>query len=86
MIRTEIKECEYCNKQNGNLKICGNCKKVRYCSNMCQRQHLKLHKKVCVKLKAMDKVFETYNLEVVNKLVNDGINKVMEMKKMLSVS
>jgi len=31
----------------GELKQCGKCHRARYCSAACQRQHWKIHKKVC---------------------------------------
>lgn len=38
--------CNSCH-QEGDLKICGGCRKVRYCGKKCQKKDLKTHKKVC---------------------------------------
>tara|TARA_Y100000817_G_scaffold303083_1_gene284684 strand:- start:792 stop:1874 length:1083 start_codon:yes stop_codon:yes gene_type:complete len=39
-------ECQNCSKK-GNLKTCGRCKSVQYCSPTCQKEHWKLHKSKC---------------------------------------
>ena len=40
-------ECANCKKAQSNLKKCGACGKVRYCSKECQRAHWKEHKSNC---------------------------------------
>eukprot|EP01041_Mallomonas_annulata_P008486 gene8486-17491_t len=40
--------CVSCHKQNAK-KICGKCKKVKYCSTECQHSHWKTHKWSCKK-------------------------------------
>ena len=39
--------CCYCTKQNANLKRCGSCKSISYCSVECQRAHWPIHKLFC---------------------------------------
>lgn len=39
--------CEYCNKKGSNLKICGRCKHVQYCTKLCQTSDWKNHKQKC---------------------------------------
>jgi len=49
---SNIKQCNYCRKESckiNDLKKCGNCKEVRYCSIACQTRDWKIkHKKICV--------------------------------------
>ena len=42
--------CCRCGKQGPNLKVCGRCKAVSYCSVECQRSHWSEHKLSCSKL------------------------------------
>ncbi|KAJ7623509.1 hypothetical protein FB45DRAFT_1089047 [Roridomyces roridus] len=39
--------CAACGKSNVNLRKCGRCKEVEYCSKECQTGHWKTHKKGC---------------------------------------
>ena len=39
--------CATCNMSHESLKKCGGCKMVRYCSNQCQTDDWREHKKVC---------------------------------------
>lgn len=41
-----IKKCVQCNKEY-DLKQCSRCKVIHYCSQNCQRSHLKYHKTGC---------------------------------------
>ena len=41
------KECANCKKAQPNLKKCGACGKIQYCSKECQRVHWKEHKSNC---------------------------------------
>jgi hypothetical protein len=41
-------KCKVCSKKN-NLKLCGNCKNVYYCSQECFDKDQKNHKKICKK-------------------------------------
>ena len=45
----EYNYCVYCSRHQlqGNLYVCGRCKKPHYCSKFCQRNHYKIHKKNC---------------------------------------
>jgi hypothetical protein len=45
-----LSACHYCQKGTESLKVCGSCKRVRYCSRECQKSDFKVHKKVCKKL------------------------------------
>lgn len=46
-----LRECVACDKLpeqvEGGLKLCGNCKKVMYCSRKCQTKDWKAHRKFC---------------------------------------
>ncbi|EMD37566.1 hypothetical protein CERSUDRAFT_123486 [Gelatoporia subvermispora B] len=44
-----LQSCAYCNTHVGknNLRVCGQCKFVRYCSRACQRAAWKTHKPRC---------------------------------------
>jgi len=46
------RKCDKCGKseeeKSGNLKACGNCMKVVYCSIECQKAHWKEHKPSCI--------------------------------------
>lgn len=45
-----LDECEGCGKQEKGMANCSACKKVKYCSRECQKQHWSKHKQHCVKL------------------------------------
>ncbi|KAF5391506.1 hypothetical protein D9757_002476 [Collybiopsis confluens] len=47
--REEEESCQKCGSQ-GKLMGCGRCKKVKYCSQTCQRNDWKAHKMQCVRL------------------------------------
>jgi len=52
--QVELKKCEACNKTEsaiGEFKACSRCLKVNYCSRDCQKNHYKIHKKICNKKK-----------------------------------
>jgi hypothetical protein len=40
-------QCEVCDDSHENLKKCGRCKSVRYCSTECQEEDWPEHKRVC---------------------------------------
>lgn len=40
-------ECAVCRRAVANLKMCGKCKAVKYCSVECQKKHWPEHKKSC---------------------------------------
>jgi len=46
----EIK-CENCGLYGEKLKKCSGCLKAHYCSDLCQKEDWKRHKKECLKLK-----------------------------------
>lgn len=48
VLHPEGKHCIVC-KQINDLKQCGTCHKVRYCSTACQKKHWPEHKKHCTK-------------------------------------
>lgn len=39
--------CFFCKNKCSNIKVCGNCKKVRYCSVGCQKKDWENHKSKC---------------------------------------
>jgi hypothetical protein len=52
----DLSICSTCNKTSTvetPLNLCGGCKKIRYCSQACQKKDWREHKKKC-KLKAED--------------------------------
>jgi len=42
-------KCYNCERFFSSLKVCSNCKTVRYCSRECQSSHWKIHKPMCKK-------------------------------------
>ncbi|CRH01112.1 MYND finger protein, putative [Plasmodium relictum] len=46
MPNTKTNACEHCYKEK-NLKRCGKCKKVYYCSVECQKNDFVFHKRIC---------------------------------------
>lgn len=49
-INEEVKYCNYCFKQgDSNLKVCTNCRKIRYCNQDHQIKDWQEHKKTCKK-------------------------------------
>jgi len=53
---TSEDECEFCKviKKMSELKYCSVCKKVLYCSVLCQKSHWKIHKQLCSKRVKID--------------------------------
>jgi hypothetical protein len=45
--KPDVPNCETCGMSYENLKKCGRCYSVRYCSDECQRDDWPLHKRVC---------------------------------------
>jgi sulfatase maturation enzyme AslB (radical SAM superfamily) len=45
--RSKMKMCMYCRKDTNELKTCGRCHFVTYCSRECQTAHWIEHKKTC---------------------------------------
>ncbi|XP_076362998.1 uncharacterized protein LOC143253279 isoform X2 [Tachypleus tridentatus] len=43
--------CSFCHTSIGNLKLCGKCRKARYCSKECQSSHWDHHKHMCALLR-----------------------------------
>jgi 2-polyprenyl-3-methyl-5-hydroxy-6-metoxy-1,4-benzoquinol methylase len=43
-------ECDNCNNSFEELKSCSKCRKAKYCTKQCQREHWRVHKLVCVKM------------------------------------
>ena len=41
------RQCAYCNNMEGRLKRCERCRRVKYCSVICQRAHWPLHHVYC---------------------------------------
>ena len=50
------KACDFCNTKKGKLRLCGNCKRVTYCSRKCQKAGWSMHKLVCCKNKSSEHV------------------------------
>lgn len=48
LLKKMNKECAYCKIQPKDVFYCGKCKRVQYCSRLCQRVDWKTHKDVCV--------------------------------------
>lgn len=49
-ISTSLHSCNFCH-QTGQMRICGQCKKVRYCGQECQKKDWTVHKLSCAILK-----------------------------------
>jgi len=45
---SDAKLCENSECSNPGVKLCSRCRKVRYCSTICQQAHHRVHKMVCV--------------------------------------
>ena len=41
------RRCENCRNKDVKLSACSTCRKVSYCSVLCQREHWKLHRTIC---------------------------------------
>lgn len=41
--------CAYCHKERPGMPKCGKCRNVCYCGPTCQKEHWKVHKKICGK-------------------------------------
>ena len=59
-LESTLRECLFCNKQEGiqeksgktfSLRPCAKCKSVFYCDRVCQKKHFKKHKKNCARLR-----------------------------------
>jgi hypothetical protein len=44
-----LQKCSNCCKFFEIAEVCANCKRVRYCSEECQKKHWSIHQRVCVK-------------------------------------
>jgi hypothetical protein len=52
MLRPPGERCERCGRTDLKMKLCGQCRAARYCSEVCQRAAWKLHKPACVPAEA----------------------------------
>ncbi|KAJ7618597.1 hypothetical protein FB45DRAFT_1033794 [Roridomyces roridus] len=43
----QLHTCSFCNNANATLKQCAGCQKTRYCNNVCQKKHWKMHREAC---------------------------------------
>lgn len=48
VLRPPGERCERCGRTDVKMKLCGQCRAARYCSEACQRAAWKLHKQTCV--------------------------------------
>ncbi|RUS81882.1 hypothetical protein EGW08_010352, partial [Elysia chlorotica] len=48
--------CNFCLKSSSNLKKCGTCKNIRYCSIVCQKGDWRIHKTECPIMKRVPNV------------------------------
>jgi len=50
----------FCNCGAVANKRCGKCKKVKYCSEKCQKEHWKVHKQSCLEIPVTTYAFNNY--------------------------
>ncbi|KAJ7638189.1 hypothetical protein FB45DRAFT_397054 [Roridomyces roridus] len=50
----QLHKCSACDKPSAALKRCEGCQKARYCNDVCQRAHWKVHRKACKASKSLE--------------------------------
>jgi hypothetical protein len=60
--RREAARCAKCDFAGISISKCAKCKKVYYCSFVCQKAHWKLHKKTCIEKRKKRKSTKNINI------------------------
>ncbi len=76
--RVSTEKCDNCGNYFQSTKLCSNCRRAMYCSKLCQREHWKVHKKVCIKEKIVQGDKKEENKE--SSIVQDGKKNFNEEK------